>query len=495
MGADEQGNDMAEQVLLATAHAGVALADPAALAVVFPDQSFSHDQIRRLGLAFAAKMQAAGIGPGSRVQLRTPEPMLVLAVLLGASWVGAEFFPFAGDNATPDALKVTHYLYDPRAKAAPVPGAVALDETWSPAFAPEFDASRAMDADLPWLWVHTSGTTGLPKFLALSQRMVVGRSRAVADEFRPRSRHALLAHCYSRPFLARAAAALVNGSTLYFGLAPQDWHGAGIDMVSGSRALVKSTLSGVTLSPRAARIELAGSRLPDHEAIALLDSFEVVDDTYGASETSKTYSTLWQRDALGRPVARGKMRDSEIQVINVDGSPVAPGERGVVRLRNPYMVSSYLNDQQSSAEAFREGWFYPGDVAMVEADGRLRIADRSDHVMNIMGSKINGFVVDQLMRSVTGVRDAICFRNPKPGADDELFAFVVLEESANRLQAVASARHVIGDRLGEYAVPRVIQPVPAIPRRADGAPDRAACAEIVLRIAQARAATEQPKVE
>lgn len=483
---------MADHSRLATAHAGAALADPEAPAVVFPDQTYSHDQVRRLGLAFAAKMQAAGIGPGSRVQLRTPEPMLVLAVLLGASWVGAEFFPFAGDNATPDALKISHYLYDPRVKAAPAPESIALDETWSPAFAPAFDESRAVDSDLPWLWVHTSGTTGLPKFLTLTQRMVVGRSQAVADEFRPRSRHVLLAHCYSRPFLARAAAALVNGSTLYLGLAPQDWHAAGIDMVSGSRSLIKAALTGVTLSPRAARIELAGSRLPEHEAIALLDSFNVVDDTYGASETSKSYSTLWQRDGEGRPFAHGKMRDSEIHVINVDGSLVAPGERGVVRLRNPYMVSSYLNDPQASADAFRDGWFYPGDVALVEADGRLHIADRSDHVMNIMGSKINGFVVDQLMRSVAGVRDAICFRNPKPGAEDELFAFVVLDENVNKLQAAASARHAISDRLGEYAVPRVIQPVGAVPRRADGAPDRAACAALVLRIAQGRKTDSQP---
>ncbi len=109
------------------------------------------------------------------------------------------------------------------------------------------------------------------------------------------------------------------------------------------------------------------------------------------------------------------MRDSEIQVIDVDGTPVAPGERGMVRVRNPCMVQGYLNDPNASAESFRDGWLYLGDVVSVETDGRLRIADRADHVMNIMGAKINGFVVDQLMRSVTGVHDAICFKNPKPG--------------------------------------------------------------------------------
>lgn len=477
---------MSDPVHFAAAHATTALADPDAPALIFPEQTLSHDNMRRLGLAFAARMHAAGIGPGSRVQLRTPDPLLMLAVLLGCAWVGAEVFPFAGENSTPPALEPTHTLYDPRLRDAPAPDAIALDETWSPAQAPDFDTSHPPDTDAAWLWVHTSGTTGLPKFLALSQRMVTLRSRAVADEFRPRSRHVLLAHCYSRPFLARAAAALVNGSTLHFGLAPQDWHPAGIDMVSASRALIKTALNAVVLTPRVRRIELAGSRLPDHEAVALLESFDLVDDTYGASETSKTYSTLWQRDATGAPSATGQMRDTVIEVIDAHGAPVALGERGIVRVRNSCMATGYLDDDKATAASFHDGWFYPGDVALVDCGGRLHVADRADHVVNILGNKVNAFAVDQLIRSVNGVRDAICFRNPKPGAEDELFAFVVLDEAANRLQAVASARHVVGDRLGDYAVPRVIQPVRAVPRRADGAPDRAACAEMVLKIASSR---------
>ncbi len=61
----------------------------------------------------------------------------------------------------------------------------------------------------------------------------------------------------------------------------------------------------------------------------------------------------------------------------------------------------------------------------------------------------------------------------------------MLEEGTNKLQAVASARHAISEKLGDYAVPRVMQPVAAMPRRADGAPDRAACAGMGLRIARA----------
>ena len=74
---------MPDPITFAAAHARTAVGNPDAPAIVLPDQQLGHDQIRRLGLAFAARMQAAGVGPGSRVQLRTPDPVLVLAVLLG----------------------------------------------------------------------------------------------------------------------------------------------------------------------------------------------------------------------------------------------------------------------------------------------------------------------------------------------------------------------------------------------------------------------------
>ena len=475
---------MTHRFHFAAAHAVVANDLPQADAVVFPDQTLTHNQIMRLGLAFATRMRMAGVGASSRVQLRTPEPVLVLAVMLGTSWIGAEFLPFAGDGATPPALEPTHVLFDPRVRSAPVSGsiAIAIDESWSPAATPDFDQTALPDIEAPWLWVHTSGTTGLPKFLSLSQRMVTQRSQAVGDDFRAGSRHVLLAHCYSRPFLARAGAALLNGSVLFFGLKPQEWHSAEIDLVSGSRALVGPTLAGQTLKPRVRRIELAGSRLPDHEAITLLDSFDVVDDTYGASETSKTYSTLWQKDLRGLPTTVGRMRDSIIEIVDSSGKQVFPGEWGFVRVRNHYMADAYLNDAKTTTESFRDNWFYPGDVGQIEKDGRLRFSDRMDHVMNISGNKINAFAVDQLMISVNGIKDAVCFRNPKPGAEDELFAFVVFEDAANRLQSVASARHAVSEKFGDYAVPRVIQPVAAIPRKPDGAPDRTECGAMVLKV-------------
>jgi acyl-CoA synthetase (AMP-forming)/AMP-acid ligase II len=459
--------------------------DPDLPALVFPDQTLTHGQLSRLGESFAVRMRERGVTSNSRVTLRTPDAVLTLSVILGCGWLGAAFVPFAGDGNIPVALTPTHTLFDPAVREAPTPDAIVIDQSWSPALTPPLapDSIPADSAELDWIWVHTSGTTGLPKFLALSQSMVIGRSLAVNDEFRRGSRHVLLAHVYSRPFLARAAAALLNLSVLYFDLEADEWSASNIDIVHGARALIKERLNGKSLSPRLPRIELQGSRLPDQEAIALLNSFDVVDDTYGASETSKSYSTLWSLDSQSQPEARGVARDSLIELLDPTGAPVALGEIGIVRVRNDYMAKGYLNDREATKTAFAEGWFYPGDMARADESGRLHFLNRKETVLNLQGIKVNAMLVDHVMRSIPGVQDAICFRNPKPGSKDELFAFVVFGEDTNRLQAIASLRHAVSERFGEEVVPRVIQPINFVPRKPDGAPDRAACADMVLRAA------------
>ncbi len=475
---------MTTPTLIAPAHALIASAAPDAPALVFPDQTLSHGQVSRLGQAFARRMTEAGIGPGSQIYLDCIEPTVILATVLGASWVGAQLLPYGDADRLTGTLKVTHQLGVAHPDLPPKDGVILIDQSWSPASTGAWDAQTLPDPDAPFLCVHTSGTTGTPKYLCLSQAQVLARSRAVSDEFQAGSRHALLFAAYSRPFLARALAALLNVSTLVFNLAPKAWAAAEIDMVSGSRAQVKDLLGDVHLTTKCRKLEVIGSRLPDQEAALLLRSFDLVDDTYGASETSKSYSTLWTLDASGRPFRRSGMRDSRIQLIGAGGQPAGQGEDGMVLIRNDYMAAGYVDDPIATAASFRDGWFYSGDMAWQDREGCLHFRDRMDHIVNLRGEKLNASAIDQILRSVEGIHDAICFRNPKPGSEDELFAFVVYEPIANRLQAIATARYLITERFGQHLVPRVIQGVQGIPREPDGTPDRRACADLILSFAK-----------
>lgn len=482
--------DSPTEIRLAAVQAETAAAYGDRPALCFPDRAFTHEQVRRLGAAFATRMAANGIGPASVVNVATQEASVAVAALLGAARLGACVIQIGEGARPPEELSVTHTLLAEGETAMIRGRSVIVEANWSPAENAETGISAA-DPDAPWLYVHTSGTTGLPKFVALSQRMVVDRSRAVSDDFPTDGRAVLLYPVGSRPWLARTFAILVNGGTLCSGLAPEEWAAQRIDLVSGSRAQFRAVLDA-GLAVRLARAEVIGARLPRTEARQLLAVFETVDDTFGSSETSKCLSTLWRMDPGGEVVATGKLRDSAVELVDAAGQPVSAGNDGILRIRNGYMVKNgYVGDPVATAEAFRGGWFYPGDVASLDVAGVFQFRNRMDHIVNIEGEKINAYAVDMVFLATRGIRDAIVFRNPKPDAIDELFAFVVFDQQANRIQAIESAKYAIRERFGDHLVPRVIRPVAGIPRKQDGTPDRKACADIILAISAAQQSTIQ----
>ncbi len=165
---------MPNPIAFAAAYAERAPANPSVPAVVFPDQTLTHDNLRRLGLAFAARMREAGIG---RVRVCN-------CARWSRFWSLPSFWapPGSGPNSSPSrettrprphsSRRITFTTPRPRPLRPP---AHAIDEARSPATSPAFDTTNSPDPDAAWLWVHTSGATGLPKLLALSQMIVVGR--------------------------------------------------------------------------------------------------------------------------------------------------------------------------------------------------------------------------------------------------------------------------------------------------------------------------------
>jgi acyl-coenzyme A synthetase/AMP-(fatty) acid ligase len=469
-----------------SAFLGQVRARPQADAIVFPEMTFNFEQMNRLAMAFASRMSSAGVGTNSTLTLQSSEPSVVLATLLAASHLGASIMQDNDGLILPKELSVTHHFHTVEAGRTPAEGSMLIDPEWSPARnSGNFPKTTEQDGDKPWLYVYTSGTTGAPKFIALSQRMVCDRSMAVADDFLPgQTRFASLISCNGRTFIARALAALLNGATIVGCKDLDFWRRAGVTMVSGSVRQMVAFFGVTALNPRLPLAEVIGSRLLKSDARRLLQSFETVQDVFGASEANKIFANVSTLTADGTVETKGQVRDTSVEIVDVDGSPAAPGIDGILRVRNAYMANGYIGDATAGQQAFRDGWFYTGDVASWGLEGTLLIRDRTGNVFNIGGFKINALIVDQIFRSVNGILDAACFKNPKDGAIDELFAFVVFADGCNRIQATEIARQRCRERLGQVLVPRVVRGVAGIPRGPDGTPDRKVCADLILEFAR-----------
>jgi acyl-coenzyme A synthetase/AMP-(fatty) acid ligase len=114
-----------------------------------------------------------------------------------------------------------------------------------------------------------------------------------------------------------------------------------------------------------------------------------------------------------------------VEAVDSSGASLPRGQEGLLRVRGPFSISGYLNDESASRSVFRDGWFYPGDIGTVTADGMLIIGGREKSVLNLGGDKINPELVEHVLAAAPGVSDAAAFAIPNALGNDELWSAIV----------------------------------------------------------------------
>ncbi|HEX4197257.1 MAG TPA: AMP-binding protein [Caulobacteraceae bacterium] len=77
-----------------------------------------------------------------------------------------------------------------------------------------------------------------------------------------------------------------------------------------------------------------------------------------------------------------------VEVVDDAGNPLPRGELGRVRIdQRPDAPTGYLGDPDATAKFFSDGWFYPGDLGVLDGKGRLALHGRSTDIVHIRGSK------------------------------------------------------------------------------------------------------------
>lgn len=170
----------------------------------------------------------------------------------------------------------------------------------------------------------------------------------------------------------------------------------------------------------------------------------------------------------GRPGAVGYVVPGvEIECVDEEGAVLPLGETGELRIRTVNTDERGALAGQADAAGFRGGWFYPGDVGFVAADGMLHIAGRKSERINIGGVKIAPDLVDEILLAQPGVRDAAAFGVRTLRGEDELWAAVIADAEPDMPALIAACRQALG-----AAAPSVILRAQLIPRNAAGKPLR-----------------------
>jgi acyl-CoA synthetase (AMP-forming)/AMP-acid ligase II len=193
---------------------------------------------------------------------------------------------------------------------------------------------------------------------------------------------------------------------------------------------------------------------------------------YGATEATARLSCLPPSllDTKLGSIGRG-IPGVALEVLDADGRPVPPGVVGEVVARGENVALGYWRDPEATAQSFRDGALWTGDLATVDEDGFIFVVDRAKDFIKPTGHRVACKQVEDHIVAVPDVVEAAAVGVPDDVLGEAVKAFVSLRRGAVCTvgEVLAHCRRV----MPPYMVPREIVVLTSLPKNSSGKVDRA----------------------
>jgi long-chain acyl-CoA synthetase len=359
-------------------------------------------------------------------------------------------------------------------------GVVPYDELASrdPSGEPRDD----LDLDAPAWMLYTSGTTGRPKGVQLSQRSclwVVAACWAPIVGLGPRD-HVLAAlplfHSYALDLVVLGVAATGASEHLLprfsVGGVRELLRTEPITFFPGVPTMFNYLLESAREEPlEASNLRLcvsAGAIMPATLNRAFEEEVGVpLLDGYGITETSTMVTMNWpggtrRMGSCGLPIP-----GSAVRIVDPEtGDDADPETDGEIWVRGPHVMLGYHDRPDATAEALGGGWYHTGDLARADRDGYITITGRVTELIIRGGENVYPAEVEEALADCEPVLDAAVVGRPHERLGEVPVAFVVPRER-DRIdpdEVIAHCR----ERLSDYKVPEELRVVDEIPRTGSG---------------------------
>jgi long-chain acyl-CoA synthetase len=451
---------------------------------VTPARIMRYDEIYSGACRVASRLVESGLEPGSRVALSGANSPHWVAACLGIHFAGATVSPVDPETSDRDLAAMLE-IFEPEAVicdrslawrfSGNSPRLIELDAVEFGENSPPFEPV-SLAAEQPFSIIFTSGTTGRPKGVMLSEdnflhniKSLIGDQGLICEKDRVLN---LLPLHHVYPFTATLLTPLCAGATVIYphSLKSEDIMKAASEQEATIMAVVPQVLNGLhsrifstvldkSLLARAGfktllRIGRLGTglgcrhgrfvfrplhrRLPKlryfacggarlepevHHDLASL-GFRIV-EAYGLSETSPVVAINGFRrpvpGSVGKPIPNVRVKAERIDPAVDDGEILVCG---------PNVMMGYYKDSQTTKEAFREGWFRTGDLGYLDKRGYLFLTGRLKEII-VMPSGKN--ITPQALEEHYGaceLAEEVCICSIKDDTGDHLTAVVVPSREA-----------------------------------------------------------------
>ncbi|MEH3143142.1 MAG: long-chain-fatty-acid--CoA ligase [Mycobacterium kyogaense] len=158
--------------------------------------------------------------------------------------------------------------------------------------------------------------------------------------------------------------------------------------------------------------------------------------------------------------------NAEVRVVDPDTLDEVPaGEQGELWFRSPQLMRGYHNKPEATAEAITEdGWFRTGDIGRVDDGGFIFVEDRLKDMIISGGENIYSIEVERVLAEHDAVVEVAVIGVPDEKWGEVVKAVVVVEQEVSEKDLIAFAR----ERLAAYKCPKTIDITDELPRNPTG---------------------------
>ncbi|MEP4248439.1 AMP-binding protein [Tateyamaria sp.] len=151
---------------------------------------------------------------------------------------------------------------------------------------------------------------------------------------------------------------------------------------------------------------------------------------------------------------------AHVRIVDDAGQDVATGEQGEVIAKSPSMMELYLNNPAATDEVLKDGWYYSGDIGVMDKDGFLEIVDRKKDMILVSGFNVAPNEIEDVISTLPGVVQVgvIGIEDEKTG--ETPVAFVVRSDENLTADDITAACRA---QLTNYKVPKQIRFVDDVP--------------------------------
>jgi long-chain acyl-CoA synthetase len=469
------------------------------VALSFEGRQYTNVEQERSASRLAHVLSRLGVEPGDRVLVMLPNCPEVIQSYRAILKAGAVIVPvifLLGDK------EVAHILSDSEAKVAitssdmlwklePQLGvlptlrhvllvdgggdgrALSLaDET-----AAEIDRFTTVvrrDDDLAVI-LYTSGTTGVPKGVALSHSNLESNARSAArlHELDRQDWSVVvlpLSHSYGLTVMNAGNLLGTRGALLRW-FNPEDVLRTIHDFRAVSMSGVPTMWVYLLDYPEADRYDTSSMRIWGSGAaplpVEIVEPFEKkfggrLLEGYGLTEASPVVSAhrlsgVRKLGSVGQPIP-----DVEVSIQDDLDRPLPVGEVGEVCVKGPNVMVGYYRDPEQTARVVKHGWLHTGDMGRLDAEGFLYIVERKKDLIIRGGFNIYPREVEEALYACSKVAEAAVVGMPDPLMGEEVMAFLVLKPGQS-----ATTDEIIGfcqSKLARFKCPKQVRFVEALPK-------------------------------